>query len=190
MNILLVSATLDEFKTDHPHLVTGIGMISTAIKVSQALLKQKYDLVINVGIAGSFKKEISLGSVVEVVKDCLSELGAEDGSNFLCADTMGFDVDIFIEMSARTHLKSVSGITVNTVHGNTQSISSIINRLNPDVESMEGAACMLACKSAGVPCVQIRSISNYIEERNKTNWNIPLAISNLEKEVNKFLNTL
>jgi len=28
--------------------------------------------------------------------------------------------------------------------------------------------------------VQIRSVSNYVEKRNKENWNIPLALKNLQ----------
>ena len=48
-------------------------------------------------------------------------------------------------MSKRTQLKSVRGITVNTVHGDELSIMKIVHRLNPQV-SMEGAAGMLACQ--------------------------------------------
>ena len=29
--------------------------------------------------------------------------------------------------------------------------------------------------------------SNYVEKRNKSNWDIPLAIQNLNKELTKFL---
>ena len=43
-------------------------------------------------------------------------------------------------MKPKTNLNHVKAITVNTVHGNEDSISKIINRLNPDIETMEGAA--------------------------------------------------
>jgi futalosine hydrolase len=42
----------------------------------------------------------------------------------------------------------------------------------------------------GVKCLQIRSISNYVELRNKENWNIPLAINNLNIELEKIINSL
>jgi len=71
-----------------------------------------------------------------------------------------------------------------------ETINQIIKRLNPDIETMEGAACMIACKNMGVPCIQIRSISNYIEERNKSNWKIDFAIENLNSELNKFIKIL
>ena len=90
-------------------------------------------------------------------------------------------------MPAQTNLPAVSGITVNTVHGDDKAISQIVHRLNPQVESMEGAACMLACQNSGVLCVQLRAISNYVEKRNKAAWDISLAIQNLNQELSNFL---
>lgn len=187
MNVLIVSATAQEVQTDYPHLVTGVGMVATAIAVSKALSEKHYDLVVNAGIAGSFNRSIPLGSVVEVVKDQLSEMGAQDGSQFLSPTEIGLEVITAVEMPAQTNLPTVSGITVNTVHGDDKAISQIVHRLNPQVESMEGAACMLACQHAGVPCVQLRTISNYVEKRNKAAWDIPLAIQNLNQELTNFL---
>jgi len=46
---------------------------------------------------------------------------------------------------------------------------------------MEGAAFFYACFMERLPCLQIRAVSNYIEDRNKDRWNIPLAIGNLNK---------
>ena len=187
MNVLIVSATAQEVQTDYPHLVTGVGMVATAIAVSKALSEKHYDLVVNAGIGGSFNRSIPLGSVVEVVQDQLSEIGAQDGSQFLTPTKMGLEVTTVVEMSARTNLPAVNGITVNTVHGDDKAISKIVQRLNPQVESMEGAACMLACLDAGLPCVQLRAISNYVEKRNKSAWDITLAIRNLNQELTKFL---
>jgi len=87
-------------------------------------------------------------------------------------------------------LKQVKAITVNTVHGNKNSITKIVNRLNPDIESMEGAAIFAVCKEFNIPCVQITSISNKMEKRNKENWNIPLAIQNLNTIVAKIITEL
>ena len=89
MNVLIVSATTQEVQTNYPHLVTGIGMVATAIAVSKALSLKHYDLVVNAGIAGSFNRSIPLGSVVEVVQDQLSEMGAQDGTHFLSPTEMG-----------------------------------------------------------------------------------------------------
>jgi futalosine hydrolase len=191
MNILIVTATKEELTIAcDNHLVTGVGMVSTAIAVTQALGKKHYDLVINAGIAGSFNRSLTIGEVVEVNEDYLSELGAQDGNRFLSPEEMNVLMDYKVLMPSRSHLKPVKGITVNTVHGDDLSIMKTVHRLNPQVESMEGAACMLACQRSNISCVQIRSISNFVEKRNKSNWDIPKAIENLNTELQHFLSTL
>ena len=55
---------------------------------------------------------------------------------------------------------------------------------------MEGATVFKVCKEMKIPCIQIRSISNKVEKRNKENWNLDLAISNLNIEVEKIITTL
>ena len=64
-------------------------------------------------------------------------------------------------------MKKVKSITVNTVHANKKSIEKIIKRLNPDIENMEGAAVFKVCNFFNTPCIQLRSISNYVEKKIK-----------------------
>ena len=140
MKILLVVATHkevinDKFK-DCKILITGMGMVNTSIQVTKELSKNKYNLVINMGVAGSFSKDYVIGDVVEVVEDNFSELGFENGNDFgLFSDS---EIVTKYSVESKTNLQKVKGITVNTVHGNDQSIDKIVNRLNADVESMEG----------------------------------------------------
>lgn len=176
-------------------LITGVGMTATAYALGKQLLN-KYDLAINAGIAGSFNKKLKIGEVVNIVRDEFSELGAENGDTFLTIDEIGFESSEFqvpslnFENSLSDSLQKVNGITVNTVHGNDVSIKKIMERLNPDTESMEGAAFMYACTQSNVPHIQIRAISNYIEKRDKSKWNIPLAIKNLNHTLMLILESL
>ena len=55
---------------------------------------------------------------------------------------------------------------------------------------MEGAAVFKVCNFFNTPCIQLRSISNYVEKRNKKKWNIPLAIQNLNFEVERIISRL
>ena len=173
-------------------LITGVGMVATAFSLGQHLATHQYDLAINFGIAGSFDRSIALGEVVEVVEDSLSELGAEDDEDFLSIEKLGFGESHF-KPSARlydfgiTHIRQVNAITVNTVHGNERSIEKLSTRIQPQLESMEGAAFFYACKQAGLPCLQIRAVSNYVEKRNRDAWQIGLAIKNLNSFAVEFL---
>jgi futalosine hydrolase len=78
-------------------------------------------------------------------------------------------------------LPSVDGITVNTVHGNEQSIAAVVQRFGPHVESMEGAAFMYACLIHRLPCAEVRAVSNVVETRNRGAWKIADAIRGLSE---------
>ncbi|MBB6502246.1 futalosine hydrolase [Pedobacter cryoconitis] len=207
MKILVVAATRAEVSgfcknfglaeenfTQNTHfdlLITGVGMTATAFALGQHL-STAYQLVINLGIAGCYDRSIPLGTLVNIVNDEFSELGAENKDDFLTIDEMGFGKSTYTatynaELRDVNTLPKANGITVNKVHGNTQSISAIVNRLNPTTESMEGAAVFYCCEQLGIPCLQVRSISNYVEERNRDNWNIGLAVKNLNNWAIEFL---
>ena len=192
MNVLIVAATKSEVTSDKisnlPILITGVGMLNTAINLTKELNNNDYDLVINMGVAGCFSDEIKIGDVVEVVEDYFSEIGFEDGDSF--SEFSDFEIKTKYKVEEKTRLRKVKGITVNTVHGNENSIHNIVERLHPDIESMEGSAVFKVCEEMKIPCIQIRSISNKVEKRNKENWNLPLAISNLNIELEKIISTL
>src|ERR1700761_3207916 len=71
-------------------LTTGVGMVATAFSLGKHLATNQYDLAINLGIAGSFDRNITLGEVVEVIEDGFPELGAEDDEEFLSIEKLGF----------------------------------------------------------------------------------------------------
>jgi len=177
-------------------LITGVGMVATAFALGKHLSSYKYDLVVNLGIAGSFDRSVALGDVVEITEDTLAELGAEDDTRFLPIADMGFGETTFhpskkladlYNLFNTFNLKQATAITVNTVHGNEDSIKKVIERFYPQIESMEGAAFFYACTQFNVPCLQIRAVSNYVEKRNRDNWNIGLAIKNLNTFAVEFL---
>ena len=192
MKVLIVVATNFEITSDmlkvYPVLVTGIGMVNTSINLTRELSKNRYDLVINMGIAGSFKDSINIGDVVEITEDSFSEIGFENNNQF--NKFSEFDIKTSFTVNPKSTLKSVKSITVNTVHGNAQSISEIVERENTDIESMEGAAVFNVCEDFNTNCIQIRSISNKVEARNKDNWDIKTAISNLNNEVERIITNL
>jgi len=209
MKILLVAATraeiepfLNRFSDRNNHdqltfedftvdiLITGVGMVATAFALGQKLATNHYDLAINAGIAGSFDFNIALGEVVLITEDIFAEQGAEDGEEFLSLKELGFGEITHLQNSGTVttghvrlagleNLKKVKAITVNRVHGNEYSIAKTLARFNAQVESMEGAAFFYACNQTGTSCLQVRSVSNYVERRNKEKWNIGLAVKNL-----------
>lgn len=208
MRILIIAATEHEIRPflesalhESPRvdvLITGVGMVATAFSLSRLLANNSYDLLLNVGIAGTFHKDTPLGTVYRVSEDLFSELGAEEEDRFITLKEMGFGEVQFQEQlpplftsslkNLVEYLPSATGITVNSVHGKESSIKAIRDKFSPDVESMEGAAVFYAASQQEIPVLQIRSISNLIEKRNKNNWNIPLAINTLNHWLIQFIN--
>jgi futalosine hydrolase len=179
-----LDATLGE-RRDVDVLVTGVGMVATAAHCSRALAQKRYDFALNLGLCGSFDPTLTPGVVVHVVSDRLSELGTQDGAEFLAIESIPLPSDHVVQNAsvpanaALAWLPRVNGITVNTVHGEERSIAEVSARCRPQVESMEGAAFMYACRLAGVPYAQVRAVSNTVERRNRSNWKIPEAVEAL-----------
>ena len=176
-------------------LITGVGMLNTAYYLTRALLKNKYDIVINAGIAGAFNNDIAIGEVVQVTTERTGDMGAEDHDRFLDVFDLGLtDTDAFPLKNgvlvnpenkdiseAFRGLRKVSAITVSKTHGSAQSIENAISKYAADIESMEGAAVFFCCLMESVTFTEIRAISNYVEPRNKDNWNIGLAVKRLNE---------
>ncbi len=212
MKILIVSATekeisptLNKIKSFNRDdllvdvLVTGIGAVFTTYLLTRKLSEKEYDLIINAGIAGSFNPDLNIGDTVYVQSDQFADLGFEDKDKFYTVFEKGFiPKDQFPFKNALLEnpyefnfdLKKVSAITVNITHGCKKSIDLFKNKFNADIETMEGAAFFYVCLNEGVKFLQIRTISNYVEERNEANWNIPLAIKNLNNKLIEIINEI
>lgn len=175
-------------------LISGIGIASTTYKLTRCLNKKKYDIAINTGIAGTFNRNLRIGQLANISTDLFADLGIETQNGRktifetgLCdSETFPFrkgvlhaDFDNTPFFNAIINLKNATAITVNTTSGTLDTINEFEQRFHPDIESMEGAAVFYVCRQENVKCAQIRAISNKVELRNKANWNIPLAVRNL-----------
>ncbi len=183
-------------------LITGIGQVNTCINMMRFLRKNHFDLIIDIGIAGSFRHEIVLGTNVLVVKDMPGDFGRElfDGkfqplqynfSNGTLTEKVSFiENTTHIEIDSINKLRKVVAVTSNSAHSSQKSTKMLLDLFNPDIETMEGFAFFSVCKSLGAPSMQIRSISNYIPCKSKSAWNIPMAVQNLNQTVIQIIDEL
>ncbi|MBN1820901.1 MAG: futalosine hydrolase [Prolixibacteraceae bacterium] len=181
-------------------LITGIGTTFTTFHLTNTLLTGKYELVVNMGIAGSFSKDLQIGQVVNVVSEEFADLGIEEkdrfltlfDSGFISSDEFPFENGLLKNSFSGLNdsLMAVRGITTNKSNGRESSINELFSRFNAHIESMEGAAVFYVCKWLGVPFLEIRAISNYIEPRDSSKWNIPAALENLSAETLKVINRI
>lgn len=210
MKLLIVSAThaeigplLEHLKTANSQtdtLVTGVGMPATAYALTKHLQHHRdYDLVLQVGVGGSFHKHIPLGSLLFLTSDQYGDLGAEDHDAYLDIFDIGLLgqddhpfqgarlMNPLTDVHDNIRLPHAAGLTVNTVSGNERTITMRADRYDCAVESMEGAAFHYVCLQEGMTFAQVRAISNYVTPRDKSQWQMKDAIINLNKWVIGFV---
>ena len=179
--------------------VSGVGPVATAYHLGRRLaLGAVPDLAIQAGIAGAIDRSLRLREVVQVSSERLGDTGAQeaDGS-WLSLGDLGFgaaapfddrEVLRLPPGAPPTPFSKVAGVTVSQGTGTTDRLRQLQLRWpEAQIETMEGASFFLACLEAGVTPVQIRSISNYVEARNRAGWELGGALSSLNGHLQSLL---
>ena len=174
-------------------------MTNAVYHLTKVLSQHHFDLILNIGICGSYQNNLNIGDIVHIEEEIFSDLGATDAEGrFVDLKSMGFkffdkdgvtylntikNTNRFSEFSNYdiSRIPSVKSTSVNTVNGDPSRIEAVRKQFDPMVENMEGGAVAYVCIQEGIPYFEFRAISNYVEPRNKGNWNVPLACTNIQK---------
>jgi len=181
---------------------SGIGILSSCFSIAKLIFEEKPDLIIQAGIAGTFNNEISLSEVTAVKEEILADTGVEENGKFKdLFDLKLQNEDLFpfknkrlinTQLDELNYLKlnEVTGITVNEITTRTERITQYKAKYNPAVETMEGASLHYCCMQTSTSFIQIRAISNYIGERDKSNWELKNTLKNLSETILLYINYL
>lgn len=180
-------------------LITGVGAFNTMYELMNCLKKADYSLIIQAGIGGAYQKDKPLGGVYYLNSERFGDLGIEEKNgdftsifqtSLINKDEYPFVDGVLINPDATLakFLPFANGITLNTVTG-TENRARKLSRQYPDIEieSMEGAPFFYVCLKEKVPFMSLRSISNYVEDRNKENWKMKDAIESLNSALSELL---
>ena len=74
-------------------------------------------------------------------------------------------------------LRSGPFVTVSTCTGSTVVATEIVQRTKGICENMEGAAVALACQQFSTPLLEVRGISNRVEDRDTSRWDLPAGMA-------------
>ena len=202
MKILIVSATEMEVAIAKEQLntspnisfhITGVGMLAAAVSLTKLVFIHKPDLIIQVGIAGCFDTSIDLGKVVLVKDEILGDTGVEENgewkdlfkTKFIPPNEAPFTNGKLVNKHRSEYnllqLPVVTSLTVNEITTRSERIAQLKSLYNPTIESMEGAALHYVCNDLNIPYLQIRGLSNYIGERDKSKWLIKEAVENANR---------
>jgi futalosine hydrolase len=208
MHILLAAATTFEIQPtidalgSHPAsgrhrvepLITGIGGMATAWSLMRRIGSNRPDLIIQAGIAGTLR-ERRPGEVLVVGEDQPADIGVWEAGGFKTifdmqlADgnaapfTDGRLVNPYPKLMALPGLEPVAGLTVNEITTSVERIRWYQQNTPAVVESMEGASLHYIGLQEHVPFLQLRSVSNAVGVRDKTQWAIRGAIAALNGQL-------
>ncbi len=181
---------------------SGVGMLATAVALTRLVLGEKPDLVIQAGIAGSFDPTIPLAKVMVVNEECIADQGVMEGGQWKDIFDMNLEQSSqppyeermlpnpWLETYNVLHLPVVAAVTVNQVTTDASFKQLLLLKYHPALESMEGAALHYVCRLCNIPFVQLRAVSNYVGERDKSQWKITEAIAALNQTLLQFVDML
>ncbi|SHF89269.1 futalosine hydrolase [Flavisolibacter ginsengisoli] len=175
-------------------LVTGVGLIAATYHITKAVYQKRPQLILQAGIAGALDTNLKLGSVVIIESETIGDLGVMEQGSFRSLFDMKFLQENDAPWTNATLLNAtgildelllprVKGVSINEITTLPSRIEQYKDTMGASVESMEGAALHYVGLMENIPFLQVRSLSNFVGERDKSKWQIKEAIENLNKEL-------
>lgn len=181
---------------------SGVGMLAATFSLTKVALYEKPDLIIQAGIAGCFDQDIKLGTTLAVQEEILGNTGVEEDGKWKDIFDLKLEKSSYPPFEKRRlpnqwekeynllKLPTVASVTVDEISVNPARIKQLIGKYNPTLESMEGAALHYVCRKCDIPFLQIRSVSNYVGIRDKSQWKIAEALKNLNETLVQYVENL
>ena len=175
--ILVVAATQRELAgaDGAATLACGIGPVEAAAATARALAEERPDALLHVGIAGA--RGVDVPTLV-IGSESVYEDAA--GGAFVPGRVLP-DADLLRRVRAALPQAEVRPIGTSARVGGTSGC---------DVEAMEGFAVLRAAALAGVPAVEVRAVSNDVDEPDRRKWRFDDALAALDEAVPRLLAAL
>lgn len=189
---------------DIVYVVSGMGKTNAAHAATVLIERFSPGLVILFGVGGAYPSSgLEVGDVAVAEKEVYGDEGFQRGNRFHGTECIGipllkrgrkryfneFPLDRKLSRktleSARLVTKTAAGtfVTVSTCTGTKARALELEKRLGAICENMEGAAVAHVCAIYGIPMIEIRGISNIVENRDKDRWNVTLAAEHCQEVV-------
>lgn len=188
---------------------SGIGKVNAASAAAKLIQQWQPGLVINTGCAGAFPVAgLRIGDLALAVSELFGDEGVMTPEGWKGLECIGIPV---LELKGERYFNEIPlsfsvaekavqlaqaldiplrrgrFLTVSTCSGTALRGCELYDRFAPVCENMEGAAVALVSLQHGVDCLEVRGISNMIEDRDLSGWNIPLAVEQAQRFVLKFI---
>jgi len=178
-----------------PQLVTGIGPVEAALSLYAWLSRHDGTVrgVISFGAGGSYfqagKEETpQLLDICLAEHEVLGDLGIcladrverFTGRELRVPDTFSLDPQLLADAkrflaSRRIPFHSGTFVTVSCASGTEKRGKLLASQYHGLCENMEGAAVARVCREFALPCLELRCISNMVENRDTSRWQLQKA---------------
>jgi nucleoside phosphorylase len=172
--ILVVAATGRELAPADGWLgvTCGVGPVDAAVHTARAIAEHRPHAIVHVGIAGARRRRaLAPGTLVVGTHSRYHDLG-DLPPEWAPRELTTPD---WLLRAVRTALPQAVACAIGTsgrVGGTTDT-----DDVDGDVEAMEGFGVLRAAHAAGIPAIEVRAISNEIEEQDRARWHFALAFA-------------
>jgi futalosine hydrolase len=190
-------------------LVTGMGKVNTASALTAMISRFSPGLLINTGCAGAYNgSALALGDLAVATAEIYGDEGVLTPSGWKPLDYIGIPlVKVqeqayfnelplslpLVEKAVRfaniraIPLHSGKFVTVSTCSGTVARGEELSTRFRAICENMEGAAAAHVALMHGIDFLEIRGISNMVEDRDLSRWDIVRAAENAQRFIYEFI---
>jgi futalosine hydrolase len=190
--------------------VSGIGTANAA--AASALVAQLFtpDLLITTGCAGAYLGcGLEIGDIALATSEVFADEGVVTPEGWQSLEHIGIPLldrkgrRFFNEIPLSPQVNATAlqvaeqlGIaplaagrflTVATCSGTNARGEDLKDRFGGICENMEGAAVALMAARYGIACMELRGISNYVEDRDITRWDLSQAAANSQRFLEQFI---
>lgn len=190
----------------------GVGKANAAAAATALLERHRPSLVIVTGCGGAYPGSgLAVGGLAIASDELFADEGVETPDGWL--DLQAMQLPMFsqgtqhyyntiplsrhaaekaMQLADSHGVRLVRGrfLTVSACSGTRARGLELSRRHRAICENMEGAAVALAALRYGIPCLEIRGISNLVEDRDLTRWDLPRALEVAQRFVIKIVEDL
>lgn len=184
-------------------LLTGVGCLETTLTLTRFLASaegKNISRIVNFGVGGVFPATgRNMLDICLAESECLADFGVVHGEYVESFTTLkvpvSWPVDQTFLTEAVASLQQFEGVvhkgpflTVNAVSATDERALYFQGRYGALCENMEGAAVVRVGAEFGLPCLEMRAASNFVEKRNPAAWKLIEAAEQCAKALAHLLN--
>jgi futalosine hydrolase len=178
--------------------LTGIGKVNAAIVTTQLIESLKPALLVNTGCGGAYPESgLAVGDLAIGTAEIYGDEGVLTPTGWHNLEIIGIpsverkgnrysnEFPLSMEQAAKVFrfatslglpVKRGKFVTVSTCSGTALRGKELERRFNGICENMEGAAIAHTALLYDTPFLEVRGISNMVEDRDISRWDIPRAV--------------